>query len=120
MLVPMHSFNLLLIKLLTMADVSKLKLSRRSLGSPPSLDEASPNLNAPEVAPLPSDIAETSPNLYTRRDARSLRKTNRTLPFATRVTPEFDAKLRDIAERDGLKLVELLEKALEAYEKIKS
>jgi len=51
-----------------------------------------------------------------RRDGRALRRTNRTLPFATRVSPEFDNRLRDIAERDGLKLVELLERALDAYE----
>jgi len=46
-----------------------------------------------------------------------MRRTNRTLPFATRVSPEFDDRLRDVAERDGLKLVEVLEKALDAYER---
>ena len=45
-----------------------------------------------------------------------MRRTNRTLPFATRVSPEFNNRLRDIAERDDLKLVELLERALDAYE----
>lgn len=77
------------------------------------MEEASPNLQAPEIAPQP--VAATS-EPYHRKDARSARKTNRTLPFATRVSPEFDARLRDVAERDGLKLVELLERALEAYE----
>jgi hypothetical protein len=91
-----------------MADVSKLKQARRSLGAPPSMEEASPNLQAPEAAPAVA--------VHKRRDARALRRTNRTLPFATRVSPEFDGRLRDIAERDGLKLVELLERALEAYE----
>jgi hypothetical protein len=91
-----------------MADVSKLK--RRSLGAPPPIEEASPNLQAPEIAPLAATQA------YHRKDARSARKTNRTLAFATRVSPEFDASLRNIAERDGLKLVELLERALKAYE----
>jgi hypothetical protein len=33
------------------------------------------------------------------------------------VSWEFDEKLRHIAQRDGLKLVEVLEQALEAYEK---
>ena len=94
-----------------MADVSKLKRVRRSLGAPPTIEEASPNLRAPEIAPLPS--AEASPR---RRDARTMRRTNRILPFATRVSPEFDNRLRDLAERDGLKLVELLERALDAYE----
>jgi hypothetical protein len=99
-----------------MADVSKLKQIRRSLGVPPSIEEASANLRAPETAPMPSlteSRAEPGPR---RRDARALRRTNRTLPFATRVSPEFDNRLRDIAERDGLKLVELLERALDAYE----
>jgi hypothetical protein len=36
--------------------------------------------------------------------------------FATRVSEEWDDKLRRIAQRDGLKLVEVLERALEAYE----
>lgn len=99
-----------------MADVSKFKKNRRTLGSPPSLEEASPNLQAPEIAPLPlpNIIEEKIPSK--RRDARSMRRTNRTLPFATRVSAEFDNRLRDIAERDGLKLVELLERALDAYE----
>jgi len=39
-----------------MADVSKLKSlkqRRSTLGEPPTLEEASPNLEAPEVAPAP-------------------------------------------------------------------
>ena len=51
-----------------------------------------------------------------RRDGRSARRSGRTLQFATRVSPEFDNKLRVIAERDGKLLVEVLEEALEAYE----
>ena len=92
-----------------MADLSKLK-KRGTLGAPPSEDEASPNLVAPEVAPVEPQPAK-------RRDGRSARRTNRTMPFATRVSPEFDNRIRDIAERDGLLLVELLERALDAYER---
>jgi hypothetical protein len=99
-----------------MADLSKFKQARRSLGAPPSMEEASPNLSAPETAPLPSSLQGQAEPILRRRDARALRRTNRTLPFATRVSPEFDNRLRDIAERDGLKLVELLERALDAYE----
>ena len=62
--------------------------------------------------PSPVETAAPAP----RRDGRSLNRSHRTLPFATRVTPAFDARLRDIAERDGLKLVEILERALDAYE----
>lgn len=95
-----------------MADLSRLK--KNKLGTPPPLDEASQNLAAPELAPA-APPEEGRP----RRDGRSARKTHRTLPFATRVSPEFDSRLRDIAERDGLLLVEVLERALEAYEAAK-
>lgn len=94
-----------------MADVSKLKKAGRRLGPPPSTDEASPNLAAPEVAPTDEAVGQ-----YRRRDGRSARRTNRILPFATRVSPEFDERIRTIAERDGLLLVEVLEQALDAYE----
>jgi hypothetical protein len=45
-----------------------------------------------------------------------LRRSNRTVQFATRVSPEFDERIRQTALRDGLLLVEVLERALEAYE----
>lgn len=105
-----------------LADVSKLRARRSGgLGSPPGPDDVATSLNAPEVAPAIQvtdmkplagiDVAEP----YVRRDGRSARKTNRTLAFATRVTAEFDKEIRDIAEREDLKLVEVLEKAVEAY-----
>lgn len=98
-----------------MADLSKLKkiVKLSSLGPPPSVEEASQNLETPEI------ISQSIPYIKpaARRDGRTMRRTNRTLPFATRVSPEFDDRLRDIAERDGLKLVEVLEKALDAYER---
>ncbi|GAB3478555.1 hypothetical protein GCM10027398_33730 [Azotobacter salinestris] len=97
---------------MNMANLSKLK---NRLGPPPSQAEASQNLTAPEVAP-PATPIEPRP----RRDGRSARKTHRTIPFATRVSPEFDDRLRDIAERDGLLLVEVLERALDAYEAARS
>lgn len=104
-----------------MADVSKLKQkSARRLGLPPTVDEASDNLTAPEVAPVsPAPVAVAAPQnpAPRRRDGRSMRKTGRTLTFATRVSPEFDERIRDIAEQEGLMLVEVLERALEAYER---
>ena len=103
-----------------MADVSKLKQPRRTLGAPPTIEEASPNLSAPETAPFAGANKIDLEEHPKRRDGRALRRTNRTLPFATRVSPEFDNRLRDIAERDDLKLVELLEKALDAYENLRS
>lgn len=96
-----------------MADLSNIR-SRSKLGTPPGLDEASQNTTAPEVAP--ADPAELPTAPRPRRDMRTARRTNRTLPFATRVSPEFDERVRNIAERDGLMLCELLEHALEAYE----
>ena len=96
-----------------MADVSKLKQKpARRLGTPPAVDEASDNLTAPEVAPAP--VAATTPR---RRDGRSMRRTGRTVTFATRVSQEFDDRIRDIAEAKGLMLVEVLERALDAYER---
>lgn len=100
-----------------MADLSKLK-RRSTLGAPPPPAEASANLDAPEVAP------PSTPNLPSlamgegrrSRDGRSARRTGRTIQFATRVTPEFDEHFRAVAERDGLLHVELLERALSAYE----
>jgi hypothetical protein len=81
---------------------------KKKLGAPPSMEEASPNLEAPEHAPtLPPHV---------RIDGRSLRRSHRTIQFATRVSPEFDERIRAIAQRDGLLLVEVLERALDAYE----
>ena len=119
-----------------MADFGKI---RRSLGAPPPMEEASENLKAPEVAPTapavatslepapeppqpePAPTAPPAPPALpeaprARRDGRTLRRTNRTIAFATRVSAEWDERIRDIAERDGLKLVEVLERALDAYE----
>ena len=42
------------------------------------------------------------------------------MQFATRVTPEFDQRIRMIAEREGLLIVEVLERALDAYERLTS
>jgi hypothetical protein len=92
-----------------MADVSKLR--KKGLGAPPPMEEATPNLKAPEHAP----VAHHDP-APRRVDGRTTRRSNRTQQFATRVTPEFDERIRAIAARDGLLLVEVLEQALDAYE----
>lgn len=106
-----------------MADVSRLKRGR--LGAPPPADEASPNLSAPETAPAAPPAARPGPvggpdlaaHMAARLDGRSLRKTNRVVPLALRVTPGFDERLRAIAARDRLLLAEVLEQALAAYER---
>jgi hypothetical protein len=109
-----------------MADLSKLKRNR--LGPPPPVEEASSNLSAPEVigagkgaarparTPPPRSMADTARHMATRIDGRSLRRTNRVVPLALRVTPEFDERLRVLAARDRLLLAEVLERALAAYE----
>jgi hypothetical protein len=90
-----------------MAEFGKMK-RKNSLGAPPSPSEASNNLEAPETAPATA-TAE-------RVDLRT-RKTHRVVPFATRITADLDQQMRGIAQRDNIKLVELLERAVEAYEK---
>lgn len=100
---------------LTMADASKLK-RKSSLGAPPPVEDASPNLHQPETAPAPA-VASTPPTAYTRAfDGRSHRRTHRTLQLNLKVTPQFDALLREIADRENLLLAEVLEKALFQYQ----
>jgi hypothetical protein len=126
-----------------MADITKLR-PRSRLGAPPPLTEASPNLEAPEIAPAPpAEWPQAEPRAakpaaavsmasrrahpasrtsigagegVPRRDGRSARRTGRTVQFATRVSPEFDERVRVIAEEENILLVEVLERALEAYE----
>ena len=80
-----------------------------------------PNLTNPktkrqrkwEAPPL-----EASENLASLNiDKRSLTKTGRVYQLGTRVRKEFLEKLKSIAYEERLKYVEVLEKALECYEK---
>ena len=108
-----------------MADFSNLK-RRRTLGAPPPPAEASTNLDRPEapaVEPRDEGGGSAAPAFHAleralegRIDGRSMRRTNRTVQFATRVTPEFDRRVRAIAMEESLLIVEVLEKALNAYE----
>lgn len=81
------------------------------------------NLQAPEIAPVneqpttpPAPVSIPAQEGQRFRDGRSARRTGRTIQFATRVSPEFDDRLRSIAEREGRLLVEVLERALELYD----
>lgn len=76
-------------------------LKKNRLGAPPGPDKTLNNMSQPEHAP-----AQTPRT-----------KTNRTYAFGTRVTKDFYRNLRLIAARDNLKIVEVLEKAIELYEK---
>ena len=115
-----------------MADASKLKnLRRAGLGPPPSADEARSDLTpdaAPEQATLERGMGlnDALPHQAgapaarpARLDGRTMRRSNRTVQFATRVSPEFDERIRQIALRDGMLLVEVLERALDTYEQRK-
>lgn len=108
-----------------MADASRLKQLRRSgLGPPPPIEEARADLaTSPDVVTDVARLVTAEPPspLHaaprpSRIDGRTLRRSGRTVQFATRVSPEFDERLRQIAQRDGVLLVEVLERALEAYE----
>lgn len=85
-----------------MANFSSMKKSR--LGVPPSVMETKGNIAQPEVAPT---------------DGRN-KKTGRTFQLSTRVHPDFYYRLREIAARDRLKMVEVLEEAMELYEQKKT
>ena len=107
-----------------MADLTKLK-RKSTLGSPPPITEASANLEAPEHAPHApvASLPLPQPAPQSRAGGRRLRRTQRartgrTVQFATRVSAEFDDRLRTIAARDSLLLVEVLERALDAYEAV--
>jgi hypothetical protein len=101
-----------------MADLSRFK--RKSLGAPPPPSETPANLREPEIAPSPNSIrrgAEPDRRERSFKDGRSARRTGRTFQFSTRVSAEFNDRFRTVAERDGLQMNELLEKALDAYER---
>jgi len=98
-----------------MADASKLKFLKKTLGQAPKLEEASNNIYSPEVAPTDNYI-----NHRTRIDGRSMRRTNRTVRLATSVTPEFDYTLRKIALENNMLLSEVLEEALKLYQSSKN
>jgi len=101
-----------------MTNTSKFKSRKNPLGLPPELQETTNGFCTSETVETTSQPTQAK-NYYPRLDGRSARKTNRIFPFATRVSEDFDRRFRMIAQRDGLMIVELLELALDAYEKQK-
>jgi hypothetical protein len=98
-----------------MADASKLK---RGLGTPPAPDEARTDLMPePAAAGEPTLRPAAGTGSTQRIDARSLRRSGRTVHFATKVTPAFDNRVRQIAAETGKMLTEILEEALQAWER---
>jgi hypothetical protein len=91
-------------------EASMVGRMKRSIGAPFHPDEGTGSsiADAPPTPPVPGD--------QHKKTKRNHRRSNRTVQFATRVTPEFNSRLRAVADRDGLSLVELLECALSVYE----
>lgn len=95
-----------------MADASKLKpvkVSKKTLGQAPTIEEASNNIHAPEVAPANQSEA-------LRLDGRSMRRSAKTSRFATSITPECDHLLRKIAFDNNMMLADVVEEALKVYQ----
>ena len=74
--------------------------------------ESTPIPAQPTARRVLSEQAVEAPRL----DGRTMRRSGRTIQFSTKVSPEFDLRIRQIAMRDGLMLTEVMERALEAYE----
>jgi len=81
----------------------KKPAKKNRLGKPPT--EASTTLEQPEHAPAAQD----------KPAKKARKKTGRTEPFGTRVSPEFKEEFERLAFEDKLKNVELLEAMLAAY-----
>jgi len=65
-----------------------------------------------EPRKTPKEVAKAANKV----DGRTLRKTGRTEQLATRVTPEFRRRIHNIAQNEGILIVEVLERALKAYD----
>ena len=89
-----------------MANAELLK-KRKSNLPPPPVDEISGNIHPRQ----PVDSAS-----YERADARSFRRTGRTIQFNIRVTADFDRQVREIAQRERRTLAEVLERAMALYD----
>jgi len=88
----------------------KKKSSRSPLGAvtPPKAEDIKNNLAEPEHAPAISPVVATK-----KKKARS----NRTVPFTTKITPDFDSDLRQIAFDHKKTLGEILEMAFYEWKK---
>jgi transglutaminase-like putative cysteine protease len=90
-----------------MANAEALK-KRKSNLPPPPVAEVSENIHPRQ----PVDSATS----YERADARSFRRTGRTIQFNIRVTEDFDRRVREIAQRERRTLAEVLERAMALYD----
>lgn len=90
--------------------VKKAKTNR--FGVAPTPNEAGNNLEQPEHAPaVPGTLSSTGKAKSTAKQKVPLRNS----AFGFRVTAEFKREFSVVAAEDGLKHVELLEKAFDLY-----
>lgn len=89
-----------------MADFSTLKKKNR-LGEPPQITEIKNNLQLPESHDVAEDLI----------DKRTLKKTGRTHQLATRVKFEFYKRVKRLALENDITIAELLEKAIDSFDK---
>lgn len=87
------------------------------LPSPP--EDASRNLAEPELPgqPAAAPARAPAPREDLPTDGRSLRKTGRTEPFATRVRADFRPRVMRLAALRGCTMAEVLELALDELER---
>lgn len=92
-----------------MADFSSL-MKKNRLGLPPQANEIKNNLQLPESHDVVEDLI----------DKRTLKKTGRTHQLATRVKFDFYKRVKRLALDNDITIAELLEKAIDSYEKYSS
>jgi hypothetical protein len=88
------------------------KTAAKRFGQPPT--EPTANM-VPEPKPIVDPALEIP--VPQRIDGRSLRRTGRTVGFSTKVTEDWDYRLKTYAGRHNLLIVQVLEKALDALER---
>jgi hypothetical protein len=88
------------------------KTAAKRFGQPPT--ESTANMVS-EPEPVVDPALEIP--VPQRIDGRSLRRTGRTIGFSTKVTEDWDYRLKTYAGRHNLLIVQVLEKALDALER---
>jgi hypothetical protein len=89
------------------------KTAAKRFGQPPT--ESTANMVPEQQEPLVDPALEIP--VPQRIDGRSLRRTGRTIGFSTKVTEDWDYRLKTYAGRHNLLIVQVLEKALDALER---
>jgi hypothetical protein len=83
---------------------------------PPSQAEIPPKQIEPAQSTAPAPMGIIGAGRYV--DGRSRRRTGRIEQINVKVSSQFNAELRELADRENILIVEALEKALNAYLKL--